>query len=83
MEMAMISRVARRVEAELKVKSRGDRDKLDRVEEEGEPLRSNGHVKTVKRMWELSSVPIVSHHWFFVMTVQLCFIGEQQDEITN
>ena len=39
----------------------------------GGHLRSKGCAKTVRRMQLLSSVLTVSHHWFFVITVLLCY----------
>lgn len=61
----------------------GVRDPMELAELVGEHLRSKECVKTARRMQLLSSVLIASHHWFFAITVLLCFTGEQQEEITS
>lgn len=55
---------------------------MEMAEGVGEHLRNKGCARTARRMQLLSSVPIAFHHWFFVMTVQLCSTGGQQEEIT-
>lgn len=62
-------------EVEEEEAATGVRDQMELAEVVGEHLRSRGCVKIVRRMQLLSSVPTVSHHWFCVITVRLCFTG--------